>query len=174
METNWEAIGAVSELLGAIAVVATLLYLARETGKNARAVDATSLREVAFRLSEWHRHVSDSSTLKAIVQKSQSSSQQEYTPEEWYEFHATALSLFLIYQTQYMHGSLSVGSKEETDHYLRLARGMTQSWPAWQRWWSDMVDVRGLDAGFIEAVENVTDFSTLKSIRQARGESVNA
>ena len=44
---NWDAIGAIAELLGAIAVVLTLLYLARETGKSASAVDATSLREVA-------------------------------------------------------------------------------------------------------------------------------
>jgi hypothetical protein len=42
-----EVIGAVGGIIGAFAVVITLLHLARETGMNARAVDATSLREVA-------------------------------------------------------------------------------------------------------------------------------
>ena len=35
---NWEAIGAMAELVGAIAVVATLIYLAAEIRQNTRAV----------------------------------------------------------------------------------------------------------------------------------------
>ena len=164
---NWDAIGAIAELLGAIAVVLTLLYLARETGKSASAVDATSLREVAFRLSEWHRHVADSPELKRIMQKSQSPSLQDYTPEEWFEFHATALSVFLIYQTQYMHATLSVGSKEESELLLSIARGLLE-WPAWAKWWNDMLSVKGLDTGFIAAVESVEDYSSLETLRQAK------
>ena len=163
---NWEAIAAIGEIVGALAVVATLVYLARETGKSAHALDAAALREVSFRLSEWHRQVAESPSLKAIMQKSQSESLQDYTSEEWFEFHATALSIFLIYQTQYMHRSFSVGSIEETDHYLRIARGMTTSWPAWAKWWHEMIAIRGLDSGFIDAVENVENHATLESIRR--------
>ncbi len=164
---NWDAIGAVSELLGAIAVVLTLLYLARETGKNARAIDATSLREVAFRLSEWHRHVADSRELKKIMQKSQSSTLQDFTPEEWFEFHALALSVFLIYQTQYMHGSLSVGSREETKLLLRIARGVLE-WPAWAKWWKEMRNIGGVDPSFMDAVDNTEDYQELSTLRQTK------
>ncbi len=34
MDLNWEAIRAIGEILGAIAVVATILYLAKETRTN--------------------------------------------------------------------------------------------------------------------------------------------
>ena len=164
---NWEAIGAIGEVFGAFAVVLTLFYLARETGKNARAVDATSLREVAFRLSEWHRHVADSPELKRIMQKSQSPTLEVYTPEEWFEFHATALSVFLIYQTQYMHSTFSVGSREESVLLLRIARGLLE-WPAWAKWWEELINIKGLDAEFMAAVENVDGFSSIKTLRQAK------
>ena len=52
MELNWDAIGAAGEIAGAIVVVVSLLYLARETGRNARALDATSIREFGFRLDD--------------------------------------------------------------------------------------------------------------------------
>jgi hypothetical protein len=45
---NWDAIGVVVEVLGAIAVVVTLIYLARQTAENSRAVKAGSAREVTL------------------------------------------------------------------------------------------------------------------------------
>ena len=38
---NWDAIGAIAELLGAIGVIATLVYLARQIGQNITMVRAT-------------------------------------------------------------------------------------------------------------------------------------
>ncbi len=40
---NWEAIGAIGEILGAIAVVATLAYLAVQVRQNSRATDVSTL-----------------------------------------------------------------------------------------------------------------------------------
>ncbi len=34
---NWDAIGAIAELLGAIGVIASLVYLARQMSQNTRA-----------------------------------------------------------------------------------------------------------------------------------------
>jgi hypothetical protein len=39
---NWEAIGAVAETLGAVGVIASLVYLAGQMGQNARATRALS------------------------------------------------------------------------------------------------------------------------------------
>jgi hypothetical protein len=39
---NWDAIGAVGELIGAIAVIATLFYLAVQIRQNSRAVERTN------------------------------------------------------------------------------------------------------------------------------------
>ncbi len=44
---NWEAIGAIGEIIGAIAVVITLLYLASQTRQNTRATHAQATASVA-------------------------------------------------------------------------------------------------------------------------------
>lgn len=44
---NWEAIGAIGEIVGAIAVVITLLYLASQTKQNTKATHAQATASVA-------------------------------------------------------------------------------------------------------------------------------
>ena len=44
---NWEAVGAVAELLGAAGVIASLIYLARQIGQNSRIVEASTSQAVA-------------------------------------------------------------------------------------------------------------------------------
>ena len=39
---NWEALGAISELLGAIGVVVTLLYLSRQINRNSKQLEGSS------------------------------------------------------------------------------------------------------------------------------------
>ena len=66
---SWEAIGAIGEVISAIAVVATLIYLAvqvRETGKS-QALNASQLnRNVRI---EWFSGMRDSPYLPAIREK---------------------------------------------------------------------------------------------------------
>ncbi len=49
---NWDAVGAISEVVGVIAIVITLIYLVRETRKNSESIDATSSREAFHQISE--------------------------------------------------------------------------------------------------------------------------
>jgi hypothetical protein len=49
---NWDAIGAIAELLGAVGVIASLIYLARQMGQNARATRAASYQQFEISLSE--------------------------------------------------------------------------------------------------------------------------
>ncbi len=41
---NWEAIGAIGELMGATAVVVTLLYLVKQIKQNTESTDAVGLQ----------------------------------------------------------------------------------------------------------------------------------
>jgi len=49
---NWEAIGALGQVLGAVAVIATLLYIAREVRQNGRFDSARSFSCLAIRQNE--------------------------------------------------------------------------------------------------------------------------
>ena len=44
---NWEAIGAVAELLGALGVIATLVYLSIQIRQNTRMMKSTALQSIA-------------------------------------------------------------------------------------------------------------------------------
>jgi hypothetical protein len=150
---NWDAIGAVAEAAGAIAVIATILFLARETRKNAQAIDATSSRDAAHQISEWHREVAGNPELKRILLKSTSTEAIGFTAEEWFEFRLLAISLFHIFQSHFVHQTLNVGSVELSKINIHYAQSVISSWPAWRRFWEEEVSSGTFLSGFVSAVD---------------------
>jgi len=55
---NWEAITAIGQLVGALAVVISLIYLANEVRSNTRATREASMRWVSDNYTQWVRQVS--------------------------------------------------------------------------------------------------------------------
>src|SRR5262245_46556297 len=55
---NWEAISALGQLVGALAVVISLIYLANEVRSNTRATREASMRWVQDNYTQWVRQVS--------------------------------------------------------------------------------------------------------------------
>jgi len=57
---NWDAVGAIGEILGAIGVIATLLYLAKQIGQNSLMMRATIKQEstgaVQQVIYQWVEH----------------------------------------------------------------------------------------------------------------------
>lgn len=149
---NWEAISAVGEVAGAIAVVATLLYVIRQTSTNTKAVMAQTAREVDLYIGNWHLEVARDPELKRIAAKSLSREMPEYSEIEWYEFRQFAISLMLAFQAQYMHSRLGVGASEHAQLYVNIARGMIDNFPAWSRWWEGEMDSRTFVQGFFDSV----------------------
>jgi len=56
---NWDAIGAIGEWAGAIAVVVTLFYLALQMRQSQEMERAVAQRDLLLRVSEWTRMVND-------------------------------------------------------------------------------------------------------------------
>ena len=165
---NWEAIGAVGEIVGAAAVVLTLLYLARETRKNAHALDATSSSEFGIHLSEWHREAARDPDVKRILLKSAQPEMEEYSGAEWFEFRALAISLFLIYQTTFIHRRLDVGSREESENYVLTARGLLDSFPAWRRFWEEEASTGTFTRGFVDAINAASTTQNFQFFAEAK------
>jgi hypothetical protein len=165
---NWEAAGAIGEIVGAAAVVLTLLYLAAETRKNAQALDATTTREFGFRLSEWARETARDPELRRISLKGLEPEIEDFSATEWHEFRIFAISLFLIYQTSFVHLSLNLGSREEAENYIRMTSGLIDSFPAWRRFWDAEASQGTFTRGFIEAVNSASDTPQLAHIAAAK------
>jgi hypothetical protein len=49
---NWEAVSAISEALGVIAVIVTLLYLARSIRQNSQSLAVAALGDIT---AQWNR-----------------------------------------------------------------------------------------------------------------------
>jgi hypothetical protein len=66
---NWDAIGALGEIVGAMAVVATLLYLSREIRHNARSLSIAALRDTTAQWNQWSDMIASSPDLAEVVAK---------------------------------------------------------------------------------------------------------
>ena len=64
---NWDAIGAVAELLGAIGVIISLIYLAGQIRRNTRAQKRTNLGDIAKELATSARSTALSAELSSLV-----------------------------------------------------------------------------------------------------------
>jgi len=148
----WEAISAIGQVAGAIAVVATLLYVARQTSINTKAVMAQTAREVDLYVGNWHLEVARDAELKRINRWSLQPQMPEFTDAEWFEFRQLAISLFQPFQSQYTHGQLGVGPKDHLQLYVRIAKGLITTFPLWRKFWEDMQREQGFTPGFFKAV----------------------
>jgi len=63
---NWDAIGAMAELLGAAAVVASLIYLAAQIRSNTRSVMASATKDAASTIRQWFDTVTSDADLSRI------------------------------------------------------------------------------------------------------------
>jgi hypothetical protein len=106
---NWEAIGAVGETIGAIAVVVTLVYLAAQVRSGNRAL-TTTVRDSAFRqLQDWNTQLVADPELPFLFQRG-TTDLESLGEVERARFVHVAFSFFKLFENLYMHhrdGSLA-------------------------------------------------------------------
>jgi hypothetical protein len=168
----WEAISAIGQVGGAIAVVATLLYVARQTSINTKAVMAQTAREVDLYVGNWHLEVARDAELIRINRWSLQTEMPEFTDVEWLKFRQFANSLFLPFQSQYVHGQLGVGTEDHLQLYVRIAKGLITTFPIWRKYWEDSQREQGFTPGFFKAVNESleqTDYDYLAKNLESAG-----
>jgi len=63
---NWEATSAIGQLVGALAVVISLIYLAREVRSSARAMREASMRSASNSFTRWIQQLSSHPHLREL------------------------------------------------------------------------------------------------------------
>jgi hypothetical protein len=66
---NWDAIGAIAELLGAIGVIASLIYLATQIRQSAKTTRSSVRQSIATRAGDWMLAIAQHDELFSIVRK---------------------------------------------------------------------------------------------------------
>jgi hypothetical protein len=161
---NWEAISAIGQVAGAIAVVATLLYVARQTSINTKAVMAQTAREVDLYVGNLHLEVARDPELKRIAGWSFQSTMPEFSDAQWYEFRQFAIALMLPFQAQYIHGQLRVGPADHGQLYVRIAKGLITDFPVWRKFWEDEQQAQSFMPEFFKAVNDSRERSSFAHI----------
>jgi len=64
---NWDAIATVAEIIGAAAVVATLIYVARDIRQNSKSLSMSALRDTTAQWNQWSEMLATSGDLADIV-----------------------------------------------------------------------------------------------------------
>lgn len=94
---NWDAIGAVGEILGAIAVLVTVAYLARQVKSSNELSRFNASKELISQFNELNRLVTTDPELRRVLMKSESLSADEQ--EQIYNFAMMFCNVWVLIQT---------------------------------------------------------------------------
>ncbi len=147
---NWDAIGAIGEISGAIAVVATLLYLSKQIRQNSRSVEISALRDTTAQWNHWSEMLATSADLADIVAKG-NHSYGSLSESESLRYGAFVQSFF-----DNVESYRALVSKHQVDRDLAVlesivARRIADS--GFSVWWSENTKDYGDD--FVSWIENI-------------------
>lgn len=165
---NWEIASSMSEILGSIAVVITLFYLIVENRKNARALNANSSREFGMAFGNWHLDVAGKPEALRILVKAMDSNMQEFSVYEWTQFRLLAVSNFYILQTAYLHSSAEIGNIEESRNMIGWAKALVNTFPAWERFWSEEAQAGTFTEEFRNAVDTFSGHHSARFVAEGQ------
>lgn len=147
---NWEAISAIGQIVGAIAVVATLLYLSRDIRDNSRSLAVSALRDTTEQWNHWGALVAQSADLAEIVERGNKSF-SDLTGAEALRYGAYVQSFFDIAESfRRLIRDYKIGrdlSVLEAIVTRRLAL------PGFAKWWQE--NTQDYDPAFVSWIEEI-------------------
>ena len=123
---NWDAIGAIGEIIGALAVVLTLIYLSRQIKENSRHLKLASLTDTNLLVSEGFNPIynSDHTLFIWTVGLSEPEKLEKADLEIFYLFMTRIMASF---DTVVKHHELGTIDDERFANYVNFARSFLDS-----------------------------------------------
>ena len=146
---NWDAISAISEIIGAIAVVVTLIYLAVQVRQSTKSIQSSTLQANTGVWTSLFSSLADKDVAAAYAVGM--SGAPDIKPIQYTQFFLMCRAMFVAFENQfyqYRQGTLD----EET--YLGYARAIStqlMSMPGFRVWWAQSRDV--FSPSFVEHID---------------------
>jgi hypothetical protein len=134
-ELNWDAIGATAELLGALGVIGSLMYLAVQIRQNTRSVRASSYQSAVAIGVEVNRMVAGDAALASILRRGREDL-ASLDPDEETRFNALLGSQFRLYENVYYQRLAGTLEPAMWEGYRAILLRNT-SRPGVRVWWSE-------------------------------------
>lgn len=152
---NWEAVGAIGEVAGAIAVIATLLYLSVQIRHNVLALRNNTAWAINEGLSVLNGRVSTDPELADIWLKGLNDL-EALNPVDRERFRTLCMDVLNL--AAYVHGVSQGVGKAAPTHFdvVRIFGGYYQEYPGFREMADSVEDV--MPPGLIEAFRSVRPF----------------
>jgi hypothetical protein len=149
LSVNWDAVSAYSEVIGAAAVVISLVYLALQIRQNTKAIRGSTLDAITAHMQEELRWSSEMPVVfkKAMEDPATLTYEEAWALSEWVTAAFTARQNEYY---QYQQGMLDEEVWEGIENIIRLLMGIS-----WIRdWWQDY-GRKQLGRSFVGKVESL-------------------
>jgi hypothetical protein len=140
-----------AEIVGALAVVISLIYVGIQVNDGAGAARSAAANDVNVALQEWYLAVGSDQQTSTLLYRGLVS-EQALSDEEEFQFLMMTHGFFLGMQNTYLLGQEGTIDEELTSS-LKNAIGGIQNLPGMGRYWRQRKSY--LHAGFVEWVEQV-------------------
>jgi len=132
-QINWDAIGAIAELAGAVGVIASLVYLATQLGHNARASSVASKLATTGMLTEFVDMLITKPELNDLFMRGLTST-EGLSPEEYHRFSNMVMKTFWFGSAA--HYQLRAGTLSEEDWFeLKAILDFWLAGEGVRQWW---------------------------------------
>jgi hypothetical protein len=151
---TWDAVAAIAESVGAVAVVFSMLVLAHQIRESNRNAKAEAIRARGERMVDVWWRTAESERLTLLVHHAffEERPLEELPPADQSAFHALARSLMMMWESEYLENRHGALDDDVWDRRLNSIGSMTLK-PAYNRIWNDIRPI--LTAGFVAEVERV-------------------
>jgi len=136
---DWQAVIAVSEALGALGVIVSLVYVGKQLHMSNQAAEAAAADQITHRFLEWMLHIAGDDSVARYFREGAGALKQA-TPSE-------VMRLF---------GSIQVLLKviEEMHHHRMKGFIDDDTWSGWENWFANMKSYDIVQLFFIEKESN--------------------
>jgi len=135
---NWEAIGAIGEVVGALAVVITLLFLVTQMRSNTNAIRAQTVHDLAKSRSEYLLAGAGSHEIGGACSKAVEQGFDSLNTKEEFQLRNYVISAIYTYKNAYEQKELGTLTESEWEEYLLVfhtfVQGQTPSKEIWEKY----------------------------------------
>ena len=154
---NWDAIGAIGEIIGAAAVVASLLYLAVQTRTNAKALRANAIWDAETIFGTANLSHAANPEWAALLGRAlvSDASMDDFSPTEQSQLQFTVRGALQYFQAQWSLFEEGLLPKEIWERRRRFVRGFIEL-PVVKVIWEAEVQQHIVPEEFRRSVESAT------------------
>jgi hypothetical protein len=149
---NWDAIAATAEVVGALAVLITLVYLAIQTRDNVKVMRSRAVWDAQLSFVEVNEMLGDGGVIAEVMYKA-ISDPDALTEKELYQVHRFLRGWFQRMEAQFALYKAGILDSEVWDLRLGYARGMLDKSP-FRDWWEMDKNNSMFTTDFIRSIES--------------------